>query len=349
MLVSEQEGGRQVIDMEQLEMQVFSYMEAHSMIEEGETVCAAVSGGADSVCLLLLLAAYRRRKRFFLQAVHVEHGIRGEESLEDARFVEGLCASLEIPLLVRHVRAAGYADEQGLSLEEAARDLRYQVFSGMAERLKPGVPVRIALAHHREDQAETVLFNLVRGTGLQGLGGMRPVRDVYIRPLLETGRKEIRAYLEAGGYTWREDSSNADTAYTRNLIRHRILPLLTENVNLQAVSHICEAAGHAADAAAYLDRQAHRFMEQHMREKDGQVILETDPLRREERIIREYVLRAAVAAARGGTGLKDIGAVHIRDLDALIFKPRGKHLDLPGYLKACRVERTLVLGVERGK
>ena len=325
-------------------MQVFSYMEAHDMIGEGETVCAAVSGGADSVCLLFLLAAYRRRRQFTLRAVHVEHGIRGEESLEDARFVEALCASLEIPLLVQHVQAVRYADEQRLSLEEAARNLRYQVFAGLTDRKHS---VRIALAHHREDQAETVLFNLVRGTGLQGLGGMRPVRDVYIRPLLETGREEIRAYLRSGGYTWREDPSNEDTAYTRNMIRHRILPLLTENVNLQAASHICEAAGYAADAAAYLDRQAQRFAKQHMREKDGRVILETDPLRKEERIIREYVLRLAVAAARGGTGLKDIGAVHIRDLDALVFKPRGKHLDLPGYLKALRVERTLVLGVER--
>ena len=326
-----------------LEEKVYGCIEEHGMIRPGDTVYAAVSGGADSVCLLLLLDEYRRRADFSLKAVHVEHGIRGEESLEDERFVRELCARLQVPLHTAGVDAPGLSGREGLSLEEAARTLRYREF----EKLTAGAggAARVALAHHMEDQAETVLLNLARGTGLKGLGGIQPVRDAYIRPLLEASRQEIEAYLRERSQAWREDATNADTRYARNLVRHRILPVLLEGVNDQAVRHICEAARRAGGAARYLEEQARIFAGDHMHQEGEKVILEIMPLRRQERIIREQVLRLAVHTARGGKGLKDVGAVHIADLDGLLFKPRGKHLDLPGRLKAQRVDKTLVLRV----
>ena len=336
----------------ELEERVFSFIEGHDMIAETDTVYAAVSGGADSVCLLLLLHTYRARKDFTLRVVHVEHGIRGQESLEDERFVRGLCDELALPLLSFSVDAPGCAGENGLSLEEAARKLRYEAF----ERLDPagtargeGGKVRVALAHHREDQAETVLLNLARGTGLRGLGGMQPVRGRYIRPLLDEERSGIEDYLRRNGRTWREDSTNEDVRYARNLIRHRILPVLRGSVNARAVQHICEAADYCSGAASYLETKAQQFAQEHMRTEGGRVILETVPLRQEEGILRTHVLRLAVQTVRQGMGLKDIGAVHISDLDDLVFKPRGKHLDLPGLLKAQRVDKTLVLWVEERK
>ena len=336
----------------ELEERVFSFIEGHDMIAETDTVYAAVSGGADSVCLLFLLHAYSARRNFSLRVVHVEHGIRGRESLEDERFVRGLCDELALPLLSFPVDAPRCAEENGLSLEEAARKLRYEAF----ERLDPadtarreGGRVRVALAHHREDQAETVLLNLVRGTGLRGLGGMQPVRGRYIRPLLDEERSGIEDYLRQNELTWREDSTNEDVRYTRNLIRHRILPVLRSSVNARAVQHICEAAGYCAGAAAYLETKAQQFAREHMWTEGGRVIVETVPLRQEERMLRTHVLRLAVQTVRQGMGLKDIGAVHISDLDDLVFKPRGKHLDLPGLLKAQRVDKTLVLWVEERK
>ena len=333
-----------------LEEQTGACMEEHAMIPEGAHVMAAVSGGADSVCLLILLERWRRKKPFELEAIHVEHGIRGAESLEDARFVQELCGSLGVPLTIRHVNAPETARREKLSLEEAARACRYRAFEEAAQKHDS----RVALAHHREDQAETVLFNLARGAGLAGMSGMRPVRGRYIRPLLTVGRGEIEAFLIQEGAAWREDATNTDLAFSRNVIRHRILPVLTASVNSRSIGHLCEAAQRASDAAEYLEAEAEAFCREYMHAGAGAegsyagamaVTLPVRPLRRKARILREYILRRAVACARGGRGLKDVGAVHISDLDGLLFKPRGKHLDLPGRLKADRAGDTLVLQV----
>jgi len=209
-------------------------------IRPGDRVCAAVSGGADSVALLLLIhgenALPRNGLGVGLSAVHVHHGLRGEEADADLAFVEALCLRLEVPLHVHHAsvpdrvaasRAAGAPE----TIEEAARALRYDVFAGL---IAQGHADFVLTGHTLDDQAETVLMKLLRGAWTEGLSGIHPVVQVgtpirpsgILRPLLSTRRAELEDYLRTRHQPWRTDSSNADEAFTRNRIRHQLLPIL---------------------------------------------------------------------------------------------------------------------------
>ena len=218
-------------------------------VRVGERVCCAVSGGADSTALLLLvLAANGVGKNALgvgLSAVHVNHGLRGEESDGDQAFVEELCGRLGVPLEVRRVDTAGRVEVRGETIEEAARNLRYEVFGGLVAEGRADV---VLTAHTLDDQAETVLMKLLRGAWTEGLGGISPVLELgrgrVVRPLLGTGRGELRAYLAERGERWREDSSNADEAFTRNRIRKTVLPVLRgENPSIdRTLANLAEVA-----------------------------------------------------------------------------------------------------------
>lgn len=195
----------------------------YNMLPAGCSVLCAVSGGADSMCLLHLLLSLRENLSIKVFAAHFEHGLRGEESLRDARFVENACAELGVKCVTEHGSVSDYARKNGLGTEEAARILRYDFLSRTAENLGCS---RIATAHNADDNAETMLFNLCRGTGSTGLRGIPPVRGNIIRPLLRVSRREIELYLEKHGISHVEDSSNQSDDYSRNIIRHRITPVL---------------------------------------------------------------------------------------------------------------------------
>ena len=201
-------------------------------------VLCAVSGGADSMCLLHLVWS----QGYDVTAAHFEHGIRGEEALRDAAFVEAWCSGHGIPFILEHGDVPGFAAENGLSLEEAARELRYAFLLKTADRVGADY---ILTAHSLDDNAETVLFNLVRGSGTLGLCGIPQSRGKLLRPLLQVSRAEIEAYLKENAVPHVEDSSNQSDDYTRNLIRHRIMPLLRE-VN----PRVSEAAARTAKLAA---------------------------------------------------------------------------------------------------
>ncbi len=233
------------------------------MIDPGENLLAAVSGGADSVGLLRALKELEQEMGCHLYAMHVEHGLRGAQSLEDQRFVMELCDKWNIPCHTVSVPVQTYAAEHGCGTEEAARILRYESLEKQRQtiEIQTGKRCRIAVAHHREDQAETVLFHLCRGSGLRGLRGMLPVSGEIIRPFLEVERREIREYLTAEGIGWREDATNEEDAYTRNAIRHLVLPLLTEKINSQSIRHIGECAGELAQIQEYMEEQAKSGLE----------------------------------------------------------------------------------------
>ena len=221
---------------------------------EKELLIAAVSGGADSVCLLLVLNELKDRMNFELETIHVEHGIRGEESCRDARFVESLCRRLSISCHVEQVDVPAYSRETGMGTEEAARVLRYQAFSRYALERNG----KIVLAHHMEDNAETVLFQMLRGSSLNGMCGMSASREdeagvTYIRPLLEIRRGEIEAYLESAGQMYCTDSTNLETEYHRNYLRKEILPRLAE-INSAAVPHISRTAASLGEVRDFLQK-----------------------------------------------------------------------------------------------
>ena len=190
-------------------------------LPQGSVLTVALSGGSDSVALLHLLKELPDRQ-FSLQAAHIEHGIRGETSRRDLEFCRALCQKWEIPLKVMEGDAPALAKEQGMSLEEAARHLRY----GFLDRFADGQMQFCATAHHREDQAETFFINLYRGSGSSGLSGIKARRSGYLRPLLDFEKAELLAYCEEQGLDYVCDETNNDISYLRNFLRHEILPRL---------------------------------------------------------------------------------------------------------------------------
>ena len=199
---------------------IFSFIKKYNMINKGDTVICGLSGGADSVCLLVVLYGISRKIDFSVKALHVNHCLRGDESDRDENFCRELCIKLNIPFKAVSCNVTAFSEENGLSTEESARKLRYEIFSENSSGAK------IATAHNANDNLETVIFNLARGSALKGLSGIPPVRDNIIRPLLVVSRAEIEEYLRNLGQNYVTDSTNLSDDYTRNKIRHQVLPVL---------------------------------------------------------------------------------------------------------------------------
>ena len=213
-----------------MEKRIVGFIEQHQLLSHGEKILVALSGGADSVALLLLL----RQLDYDVEAVHCNFRLRGEESDRDEQFCISLCRREAIPLHLVHFDTRQYATLHKVSIELAARQLRYGYF----EQLRSDVgAAAICVAHHRDDQVETVLMNMIRGTGLHGLTGMRPKNGRIVRPLLCVSRKEIVAWLKARGQQFVTDSSNLKDDVTRNKIRLHVIPLL-EDINPLASNNI---------------------------------------------------------------------------------------------------------------
>ena len=328
-----------------IEEKVFSYIEEYKMIETGSQVLLGISGGADSVCLLFLLKEYQKRKDFNLRGMHINHGIRGKEAVRDQEFTRDLCERLEVPLAVRYCPVPEMAAEQKLSLEEAGRIARRRAFSeeGRAWKTDPE-KFRIALAHHENDQAETVLHNLIRGTGAGGLAGIRPVqrekKQIYIRPLLCVSREEIREYLKEKGISWVEDSTNQDLSYTRNRIRQILIPQM-EKINPQAVSHIGITAGYLGKIEEYLEEQADKLYGSYVKKREEQFEV-SGKLSGEKDLMQEYVLKKVLIRAAGSQ--KDIARIHIEAVKNLLSADTGSRVSLPYGLQARQEYGNLVIG-----
>lgn len=301
------------------------------MIKPGMHVIVGISGGADSVCLLYVLKEYRKLVPCMLTAVHVEHGIRGGESMEDARFTEELCGRFQIPFHMVQADVTGLAAERKISLEEAGRVKRYEIFEQIRRELGAQ---RIAVAHNQNDQAETVLWNLVRGSGLTGLGGIRPVRGNIIRPLLFTQRREIEEILKKGGLTWRTDRSNLEQVYTRNRIRLSILPQMEQQLNARSVEHIAEAAERLQQVQQFVEHAAARGEAECIHLEPDGVYVELPAFLQQEELIQRELLRRAMEKCAGG--LKDLSSVHVEALLDLCSMDCGHEIHLPGGIRGVR-------------
>ena len=396
---------------------IYNFMTGHNMLEEGGCILAAVSGGADSMCLLEVLREMQRRSGFRLKVFHVHHGLR-ESADGDLRYVAQYCEDRGIPFEAAYVDAAGFAAESGLSVEEAARHLRYKALEQAADRWEQellssdrgvapapagrevapapagreaasapagrggapapagrgGAPAptgriaearagriaearagrtaeaptgrtaeaptgrkaecRIAVAHHMEDQAETVLFNLVRGSRLTGLRGMLPVNGRIIRPLLTCSRGEIEAFLNARGIRWREDETNEDVRYSRNLLRHEVMPLL-ERINKGAVEHIARAAEEAARAEEFLMEETERAALQCCERRDSVTCVSVPELMRQQTLIRRRVIYGVIADTAGRK--KDLQDLHVQAVLQLAQKNGNGRLDVFGGVRVEKV------------
>lgn len=305
---------------------------AYQMIRAGDHIIAGVSGGADSICLLLGLLELREVFGHEVSVVHVEHGIRGEEAHRDAAFVRSFCGERGIECHIRHCRVPEYARLHGMSEEEAGRELRYQAFRSEAEHYA-GQRVKIAVAHHLGDQAETMLFHLARGTGIRGLAGIAPVRGDIIRPLLTTDRTEIEQYLAACGQEFCQDATNAMDCYSRNRIRHQALPAL-ERVNSQAAQHMYQTAQQLREIHDYLKKQA-------VKAQDGCCVMQADgvkikkePFLRLDPVIQKEMIHELLEMLAGG---RDLTRKHVSQVLELFDRQNSRRLELPGRMQAVRV------------
>ncbi|HJC64627.1 MAG TPA: tRNA lysidine(34) synthetase TilS [Candidatus Blautia merdavium] len=303
------------------EEKVFAYIEKYHMIEAGSQAVAGVSGGADSVCLLFLLMEYQKKVPFSLRAVHVNHHVRGEEAVRDQEFTRRLCESLGVPLDLYDYDVPRMAETDHLSCEEAGREARRRAFYRTACRWERPDQVRIALAHHENDQAETVLHNLVRGAGLAGLAGIRPVHrtgsGMYIRPLLCISREETENYLIQRGIPWVTDSTNEEEVYTRNKIRREILPALMQ-INSGAVKNIAAAAGRVLEAEDYLSELTQKAVEKYTA-KEGSVWILSRDLFEEPMLLQKRVVKNVLEAAAGKK--KDLSSAH---MEAVLELAKGR-------------------------
>lgn len=271
---------------EEIRRKVENFIIKEQMIEKEDRILLGVSGGADSVCLLCLLQELSKRMGFSLGVLHIEHGIRGEESLRDADFVRRLCREKGLPFEQRSYDVPKLAKEEGLSEEEAGRKVRYAAFS---EKMEKEGYQKTAVAHNLNDNAETMLFHLARGSALAGLSGIPAVRGRIIRPLLCLERREIEAYLAAIGQDYCQDRTNQELIYSRNRIRHQILPEL-EEINPKAVEHMGKTAAFIGEADLYLTREAKKLEEACLKKKKGEVRIAIRELKEADPLLRRYLL-----------------------------------------------------------
>ena len=318
-----------------------------NMISVKDVVMVGLSGGADSICLLLVLYKLQEQMEFSLEAIHVEHGIRGEESRQDAFFVQQLCKELQVPCDVVSIDVPGFAKEQGIGLEEAARILRYEIFEQRAKETN----AKIALAHHREDNAETILFQMARGSSLTGLCGMQPIRRsasgvIYIRPFLQIHRKEIELFLAEKNQRYCIDSTNQELEYSRNYLRNVILPEF-QKLNTQAVAHINETAEQLGEIRDFLDDQIEVYWKQivTVEEVYGQencnILLDIPKLKVLHVVLQKGLIYKAIGMISGGK--KDISSVHVEQVRNLMDCQSGKECSLPNGLVAIKENTTIRL------
>jgi len=245
--------------MDKTVLSVKSFAEKHNMLKKRHII-AAVSGGTDSMALLDILLKLRDFYGYELSAMHFNHGIRGEEALRDEAFVKRYCESIGIPCVIGRGDTLNYAKENRIGTEEAGRILRYGFFDETAKSLNADC---VATAHNADDNAETVLMNMARGSGALGMCGIPPVRDIYIRPILCLTRENIEEYSERNELPHVEDSTNGTDEYTRNRVRHNIIPLLRE-INGGFPKNVLEMAELLRNDEAFLQSAAEDFLNEHL-------------------------------------------------------------------------------------
>ncbi|WP_443649376.1 tRNA lysidine(34) synthetase TilS [Blautia faecicola] len=312
------------------EQKVKVYVERFHMIEPKDTIVLGISGGADSVCLLKILARWKEAWGISLRAVHVHHQLRGEEADADERFVRELCENEGIPCRVFHEDVQGMAQREKIGLEEAGRIARYRCFATVCEDVGGG---KIALAHHQDDLAETMLHHLVRGTGMAGLCSLKPVSGNRIRPLLCLEKEEILVYLEAAGQPWRTDSSNLEDDYTRNRIRHHVLEELKTEVNPRAVRHMAQLSEELEETRAVLAQVAAEKRRQYVRKSEKGMLL-AEELKKEPDLIGRQIVYDLLKEISGKQ--KDFTRIHVEAVQELWNRKVGARRDLPYGMQAIR-------------
>ena len=319
---------------------VENFIEENHMIQPGDTVLAGVSGGGDSMAMLDILRRFRKKKNFTLQAVHIHHQIRESEADRDCVFVEEMCRKWEVPCRIYTYPVPALSKKWKVGLEEAGRMVRREAFALEKKRLGlSDKNTKIALAHNKNDLAETMLHNLARGTGIRGLSTMRPADGEIIRPVICLEKKEIVHYLKEENIPSILDSSNLSDEYTRNRIRHHILPLMEQEINHKAVAHMAAASAFLGEADEYFRKEGHKLLACSKITEDG--IFFENLFSERETLIQKYAVMEAMEILSGSC--KDFTAFHVQMLLSLFSMDTGKQISLPYGLSALRTYGGVIL------
>jgi tRNA(Ile)-lysidine synthase len=338
-----------------LEFKVIDFIQRYSLIAPEEIVVVGVSGGADSVCLLHVLAKWQKGLGIKLHVAHLNHQLRGVESEADAEYVSNLAGSLGIPITIGRQDVAAYRIERNCSIEEAARELRYAFLARVAREVGAN---RIAIGHTRDDQVETILMHILRGTGITGLCGLAPCSPMaydsqgmswpasplslraealseakgqrsnllVIRPLLDITREETTSYCQEHQLDPRIDSSNLSLSFFRNRLRLQLLPLLRQ-YNPGVDQALLRLADIAKEDNAVIEQQASELWEEVARQENNAIYLDRKQIASLPIALQRQLLRAAVTKLAGDT--RDIEASHIEAARSLLDKPVGKRISFP--------------------
>lgn len=309
----------------------------YNMINKGDSIVVGVSGGPDSICLINLLSEIKEIYDLKLYVVHVNHMIRGIDADNDASFVEDACRGMGIPFFLFKVDVRKYALDKGMSEEAAGREVRYKAFYEIFEKVNAD---KIAVAHNKNDVAETILLNILRGAGTAGLIGIKPVNGNIIRPLIRTTRDEIIDYLTSKNLGYVIDATNKEDVYRRNRIRLKLIPFIEENFSIDIVENLYRTSQIILDDEDYLNEECEKIFKKISIFNKESVMLDIDEIKKLHDSLKKRLIRMAYKAIRGDTN--ELTYKHVEDALKLIDKQTSSKIDLPFEIEVIKSYNNLI-------
>lgn len=319
-----------------------AYIEKWHMLQSEDCVIVGVSGGADSICLVLVLLELQKTMGFQMVAVHINHGLRGTDADADETFVKQFCMEHGILFESYFADVELFAKKRKQSTEEAGREVRREFFR---QALEKHGGTKVALAHHQDDNAETLFLNLTRGTGLKGLGGIAPKKDCFIRPLLCVRRREIETYLKEQKVSYCTDTTNESDKYARNRIRNHVIPYLEEAINPKTVEHMNETMEQLRQLQEFLDEQICAVWERCVENVGPGFCIKKDGYENEAEVLQQALLKKVLVEVAKCE--KDLEAIHVKQVQELFEKQTGRTVQLPYQMEAKRVYDGIWIGVRK--
>lgn len=317
---------------------VISTIKRYKMIKENDKIVMGVSGGPDSLCMLDILYNLKDLFNLKLYVVHVNHLIRGEEARRDAQFVENICCKLKLPFFLFEKDVKKIAKEMGYSEEEAGRYVRYQAFEEVLKEVKGN---KIAVAHNKNDVVETVFLNLIRGAGMTGLIGIKPVNGNIIRPLIEIERKEIEIYLKEKGLKPAIDFTNYEDLYKRNKVRLKLIPFINETFEVDIIKNIYRMAKIILEENDYLEKECEKIFNEVCYFNQEEIFADIEKLRVQHPAIQRRLVRLMYQKLKGD--IYGLEYIHVEDVLSLLDKPTSSKIDLPFEIEALKSYNNLIM------
>jgi len=322
--------------MKTIEQKVIKFILDKNLLENNDRVLIALSGGPDSVFLLEFLIKYKRRFNIEIAAFHLNHNLRGKESTGDVEFCKTLALNKNIPFFYSSKNIHLYAKRKSLSIEEAGREMRYKELFKIASSKRCN---KIATAHNADDNTETVLLNLIKGTGLKGLSGIPIRRDMIIRPLLSLSKKEILNYNEEKELEFKTDSSNFENNYQRNYIRNIVIPLIKNKINPQFDSAVLKTSEIVKNASTFLDEHINNLVKEATRIKEHKLIIDLT----KQNLIDPRLFGEFTKVAVKNCFSEELEYINVADLEKLKSKQSGKMIELSKNLIAVRERDSIII------